>query len=141
MTKDSEDDGLLKFDESYSLIEGISDSESEASAANDDNESQHEVQEVLSDEFYDLLMGTMQECLDADCDNSGDEDAPADDLSVIKEKLQETVQEVAVAAEEVVEVVQHKWEALTEEDWKEFSDEDSVFDYIALKIRESLSSN
>jgi len=84
-----ESEGLLRFDESYSLISGISDSDSEDSEHNDENESSTAVQEVLSDEFYDVLMGTMQECLDADCDKT--EDSKVEILSAFEEKVNETV--------------------------------------------------
>jgi len=50
-TNDDSEDGLLQFDETYSFIEGISDSESDGSA--------HEIdqQSVSTDEFYDDMMG------------------------------------------------------------------------------------
>lgn len=141
-----ESEGLLRFDESYSLISGISDSDSEDSEHNDDNESSTAVQEVLSDEFYDVLMGTMQECLDADCDKS--QDGKVDILSAVEKKVNETVEKVAEATEEVADFLalklkdsETKWKALTEAEWEEFPDEDAVFDYIALAIKESLSSS
>jgi len=90
----------------------------------------------------------MQECLDADCDksDSGNENAVSI-LSAVEEKLNETVEKVAEATEEVVEFLalkmkdsSEKWKALSEEEWEEFPDEDAVFDYIAIAIKESLSS-
>ena len=117
-----ESEGLLRFDESYSLISGISDSDSEDSEHNDENESSTVVQEVLIDEFYNVLMGTMQECLDADCDKSenGNKNAVSI-LSAVEEKVNETFEKVGEAAEEVVEFLDlkmkdsEKWKALSEE--------------------------
>jgi len=92
------------------------------------------------------VMGTMKECLD-DCDKSDDgiEDAMSI-LSAVEDKLNETVEKVAEAADEVVEFLalkmkdSEKWKSLSEEEWEEFPDEDAVFDYIAIAIKESLST-
>ena len=61
--------------------------------------------------------------------------------------MNETVEKVAEATEEVADFLalklkdsETKWKALSEEEWEEFPDEDAVFDYIALAIKESLSS-
>jgi len=90
-------------------------------------------------------MGTMQECLDADCDKGDD---VVSSQSLVEEKLNETVEKVAEATEEVVEFLalklkdsETKWKALSEEEWEDFPDEDAVFYYIALAIKESLSSS
>lgn len=51
----------------------------------------------------------------------------------VKEVFEETF-------EETVEVVQQKWEVLSENEWKEFDDEQSVFDYIAKQLKETVSN-
>jgi len=93
-------------------------------------------------------MGTMQECLDADCDKSdnGKEDAESI-LSAVEDKLNETVEKVAEVTDQVSEFLalklkdgEKKWKTLSEEEWEEFPDENAVFDYIALAIKDSLST-
>lgn len=93
-------------------------------------------------------MGTMQGCLDADCDKSDNDNEDAKSiLSAVEDKLNETVEKVAEVTDQVTEFLalklkdgEKKWKALSEEEWEEFPDEDAVFDYIALAIKDSLST-
>jgi len=137
------DEGLLQFDDSYEFIPGVSDSESDTSGDElDDNEITY-VFNVNPDEFYESVLGEIQGALDAVQDLSEDEEF-FDNLKVIKGSLAKDAQDVKEVFEETfketVEVVQQKWEVLSENEWKEFDDEQSVFDYIAKQLKETVSN-
>merc|ERR1712151_767640 len=124
---------------SYSFIAGISDSDSEEADTNQDGEL--EADHVSLDDFYNVVMDEIEDCLHAESNNDLNEDEETfDDVSEIKGTLCNGLREAKEAIEEVVEVVEQKWEVLSSDEWKEFSDETAVFKYINDKIREGLQT-
>jgi len=137
----SDNDGELKFDESYSFIAGISDSDSEGSEADTDQNRELEADEISIDDFYNVVMDEIEDCLHAESNYDLKEDKETfDNLTEIKGTLCNGLREAKEAIEEVVEVVEQKWEVLSSDEWKEFSDETAVFNYINDKIREGLQA-
>ena len=118
-TQEDSEEGALNFDDEYTFIEGISDSDSEASEL-----------DIHDDEFYNEAMGDIADCFDTDDDLSSEEvETPT---SIIQDKLE------TGATGGTAEVPLKKWESLSEENWSEFEDEKAVFDFIATAISESI---
>lgn len=93
------------------------------------------------EEVYNKVMTKIHECLDADLDQDLTEDEDLfENGSVIRGKLCKDIKE-AEDTEKTIEIIEEKWEVLTEGNWKEFADEKAVFHYIAEKVRESIDSN
>ena len=125
----------MQFDDSYSFIEGISDSDE---SENDDEVATDEGPLTFTpEEVYEKVMAKIHDCTDddLDCDFSESEDLFSD-TSVIKG----TLKDIKEGFEKTVEIVEEKWEILSEGNWKEFSDQTAVFKYIHEKVRESIDS-
>ena len=123
LSEDNEE-GLLNFDDDYTFIEGISDSDSDSSLSDD-----------TDDEFYKEAMGNIADCFETESDL--DSEAQQSPTSIIQDKL---IPSSTGATGETAEVAGQKWESLSEENWKEFGDsEEAVFDFIATAIAQSIT--
>ena len=86
-------------------------------------------------------MGKIQECLDADSDyEPSDDEGEIENLSVVKGTLCTEIREAKGTTEEKVDIVEKKWQVLTDNEWANFTDEQAVFDFIGKEVKESLAS-
>ena len=106
-----------------------------------DEGEEEQVLNVTPDDFFSHVMGQMQKCLDADSeDELSDDEGEFQNLSVIGGTLCTEIREAKGTSEEKIDIVEMKWQVLTEGDWNNFSDEQAVFDFIGKEVKESLTN-